>query len=446
MRHFQTLRGRLTAYALLAATAAVALLVIAFNVVLRDTLDGDANSRLRSRAAAVATTVKVEGSSVAVRESPDDAAIDSEVWIYRGSRPLVRAKATPAVQAAADAIAGQSRNYEDLPNRDFRLYVQPLTNEGKRVGSVVVGLSLAAYDRTKDFALLASIALAVILLAAVFVVTWLTIGRALGPVTEMTRSAADWSEHDVDRRFGALPRPDELGELAATFDALLDRLAASLRHERRLSSELSHELRTPLARIVAEVEMLQRRERSADDMHAAQDVIERSAAQMSRILETLMAAARADAAPERGRSDAATLLATLDQTWVDPLAEAGIELLTVEPSAPLTLGVEADVVEQIVAPLLDNARNYAREVVRVEIAPRDGRVAIEIHDDGPGVSADEQASIFEPGTRGTGSEDRPGAGLGLALARRLARAVDGDIEIAPDSAAGGATFVVQLPA
>lgn len=446
MRHFRTLRGRLTAYGLLAATAAVTLLVIAFNVVLRSTLDGDANNRLRARAAAVATTVKTEGTKIAVLESPDDAAIDSEVWIYSGSRAIVRAKAAAAVQASADAIAQLPRSYEDLPGRDFRLYVQPLTNDSRRVGSVVAGLSLTAYDRTKDVALLASIALAAILLAAVYVVTWLTIGRALSPVTEMTRTAADWSEHDVERRFGSLPRPDELGELAATFDALLDRYAASLRHEQRLSSELSHELRTPLARIVAEVEMLQRRERSADDMHAAQDVIERSAAQMSRILETLMAAARADAEPERGRSDALALLDTLQETWTEPFAQAHIRLEMAEPHTPLTLGVGADVVEQIVAPLLDNARDYAQEAVHVEIAQRNGRVAIEISDDGPGVSEDEQASIFEPGVRGTGSKDRAGAGLGLALARRLARAVDGDIELGPPPAAGGATFVVYLPA
>ena len=95
--------------------------------------------------------------------------------------------------------------------------------------------------------------------------TWITVGRALAPVREMTASAADWSEHDLAQRFGATPRPDELGELAKTFDALLDRVAASLRHEQRLSAELSHELRTPLARIMAEVELLQRRERPPEE-------------------------------------------------------------------------------------------------------------------------------------------------------------------------------------
>jgi signal transduction histidine kinase len=83
---------------------------------------------------------------------------------------------------------------------------------------------------------------------------------------------------DIGRRFGPEPRPGELGELARRFDGLLDRLAASLRHEPRLSAELSHELRTPLARIVAEVELLQRRERAPEDRRDAYAVIDRSAA------------------------------------------------------------------------------------------------------------------------------------------------------------------------
>ena len=77
----------------------------------------------------------------------------------------------------------------------------------------------------------------------------------------MTRQAAAWSEHDLDRRFALGEPHDELGELAATLDGLLDRLAASLRREQLFLAELSHELRTPLARVMAESELALRRER-----------------------------------------------------------------------------------------------------------------------------------------------------------------------------------------
>ena len=93
---------------------------------------------------------------------------------------------------------------------------------------------------------------------------WL-LAAALRPVTRMTRQAATWSERDLDRRFELGEPRDELTELAATLDGLLDRLAASLRHEQRFSAELSHELRTPLSRVLAETELALRRERAPEE-------------------------------------------------------------------------------------------------------------------------------------------------------------------------------------
>ena len=86
----------------------------------------------------------------------------------------------------------------------------------------------------------------------------MTVGRALDPVRAMTATGGrvERARPRPNASAPTTPRPDELGELARTFDALLDRVAASLRHEQRLSAELSHELRTPLARIVAEIELL----------------------------------------------------------------------------------------------------------------------------------------------------------------------------------------------
>lgn len=446
MRRFKTLRGRLTALALVSAAAAIAVLTIAFNVLLDRSLDGDAQSRLRAKAAAAATTVVSRGGRLAVRESPDDAAVDRQVWIYDGALVLERPPAGAAVQHAADALVGRVRVFHDVPGRDLLLYAAPITHRGRRVGTVVVGQSLAAYDRTTDVALIGSLVLAFVLLGAVYVVTRVTIGRALGPVRDMTRSAADWSEHDLERRFGPTPRPDELGDLAGTFDALLDRLAASLRHEQRLSAELSHELRTPLARIVAETELLQRRERSAEDRDAAFGVIGRSAEQMSRILETLMAAARADAQLERGRSDVGETLDRLADAWEPLLAGHSVALDIRRPDGPLIAGVDEDVVERIVAPLLDNASRYARSRVVLGASAAGGRVVLTMTDDGPGIAADAREQIFEPGVRGETVNGHGGAGLGLSLARRLARAAGGDIAVVPGNRGSGAAFRIDLPA
>jgi signal transduction histidine kinase len=441
MRRPRTLRGRFTAVGVALAAATIVVLTVAFNVALGRSADSDANSRLRAQAAAAATTVAVRDGHIVARESPNDAAIDREVWVYAGSRAIERPAATADVQRAADALAGRAHVFHDLPKREFRLYALPLTARGRQVGTVVAGLSLAGYDKTTDLALISSLALAGVLLAAVAVLTWIVVGRALSPVREMTRSAASWSAQDDSQRFGVTQRPDELGELAQTFDTLLDRVAASLRHEQRLSAELSHELRTPLARLTAELELLQRRERDPAERADAYASIGRSARQMSEILETLMAAARADSGLDSGHCDVASVIDGIARQW----PRDGAELTTRVADDTVTAGVDGEVVERILAPLLDNARRFARAHVELAATAAGGRVLVTVADDGPGLPEDAFEQVFEPGTRLNDAHAHNGAGLGLALARRLARAAGGDVH-AERPLQGGATFRVELPA
>jgi signal transduction histidine kinase len=442
MRGIHSLRGRLTAIAFVVALVAIAVLTVAFNLLLARSLDHDADHRLRAQAAAATTTVVAHGGRLTLRESPDDAAIDRQVWVYDGHRAIERPGAPAGVQAAADALAGHSREFRDLPGRELRLYAAPVSAGGRRLGTVVAGQSLAAYDRTTDLALVGSLAFGAVLLAAVLALTSLLIGRALGRVRELTRSAAEWSEHDDPRRFGSAPQPDELGELARTLDSMMDRVASSLRHEQRLSAELSHELRTPLARIIAEVELLERRERSPEARADAYAAIARSADQMSEILETLMAAARADAGLGTGRSELAATLQSLRRSWEESASPVALELDT--GGSRLVAGVDREVVERILSPLLENGRRHARSRVRVDARTTDGRLVVTVADDGPGIPDDVRERIFEPGVRLGEGDGSGGAGLGLALARRLARAAGGDVTAEP-ATGGGALVRVELP-
>jgi signal transduction histidine kinase len=288
--------------------------------------------------------------------------------------------------------------------------------------------------------------LAVVLLTAVSAMTWLAVGRALAPVAAMTRSAAEWSDRELDRRFGTEPRPDELARLARTFDDLLDRVAASLRHEQRLSAELSHELRTPLARITAEIDLLKQRERPAAERNEAYAAVLRSTDQMRRILETLMAAARAESQPgPRGRTDLGPALAGLAEDWGPSFAERGVAL-EVRPTAnQIAVGVDPDVLERVIAPLLDNARRYARARGVIGAERTNGRARVTVRDDGEGLAPGDADRIFEPGVRGERDAGAPGAGLGLPLARRLARASGGDVAAGEDDGEAGALFEVELP-
>ena len=260
----------------------------------------------------------------------------------------------------------------------------------------------------------------------------------------MTEQAAAWSETDLDRRFDLGEPHDELTRLGATLDALLDRLAASLRHERLFSNEVSHELRTPLAKLIAEAELALRRDRNGDEYRAALSVVLANAQQLARIVETLVSAARQESGPS-GVADAGRAARKAAENCSELAAERSVELTVADPPGALRIGVDLDFAERILHPVLENACLYGRAHVRMSVARADHSVLFTVDDDGPGIAEDEQETIFEPAARGRAGRDvGSGAGLGLALARRLARAASGDV-VASASAEGG-RFVIRLPA
>jgi signal transduction histidine kinase len=123
-----------------------------------------------------------------------------------------------------------------------------------------------------------------------------------------------------------------------------------------------------------------------------------------------------------------------------------VDLEIEAPDAPVRLGIDADLAERILQPVLENACRYGSSRVQVSIERRDSTVRYVVADDGPGVESDERETIFEPGVRGRLGEagGLDGAGLGLSLARRLARSVTGDVEVLAGSPGG--RFLIRLPA
>ena len=255
---------------------------------------------------------------------------------------------------------------------------------------------------------------------------------ALRPVAQMTDSARDWGAHDLDRRFGLGPARDELTGLAATLDGLLARIAASRRHEQRFASEVAHELRTPLAALQLRAELaLSHRDATPTTTSATRRCARssRDAGRLGEAIDALLAMARHEIDPSTGSVD---------------LVELARELEDVEVTAPADLPMaegDPDIVRRALMPLVDNAHRYARTAVRVELDADERRVRLTVLDDGPGVDPELGDRVFDPGVRG--DDDHPGAGLGLPLARRLARSCGGDVRLAPGP---HGAFVLELPA
>jgi signal transduction histidine kinase len=433
------------------ATVAVALvaMTVAFNLLLSVSLDSDADRRLKDMVDDFSHAIT---STEAGYKFPNPTGgLGSQVWafIYGKTAYGTEKDVDPAVVAAARALDGQPAQYVDVAEQEVRLYGVPLYDpEGEtRLGTIVAGLSMGSYARTQRIALLATMALTAVLLVIVgFMGRW-ALNAAFRPVSKMTADAEAWSTADLDRRFEMGQPHDEVTQLAYTLDGMLDRLGASLRREQRFSAEVSHQLRTPVAKIKAEAELALRRERDPGYYQEALTSVANSADQMARTVETLLAAAQEEGSLARGRADAWRVLDDVATSVGVLAAENSVHVKVEPPGRDVRVGVGSDVAAQIIRSVVENACRFAKSRVLLGAARNGKEVRFTIEDDGPGVADEEKDKIFEPGVRGSASEtgraSSRGAGLGLSLARRLARAASGDVEVAPSTT--GAKFIVRLP-
>jgi signal transduction histidine kinase len=441
---FRGVRTRLLLVVVGALAIALGVATIGFNVLLAHAASRDANTLLRARASSELSLLHVAGNTIRVAETRDDPLGDSRVWIFRGTTAVEQPRAKAVTSLAARSLAGGPARFMNVPDdSDERLYSVPILHDGKRIGTLVTGISLAPYHHTQRTALIGSLTLFVVLLTITGIAAWWLLRSALRPVAQMTEQASTWSEEDLDRRFALGEPHDELTQLAFTLDGLLDRLAASLRHERRFSAEMSHELRTPLAKLMAEAELALRRERTESDYRESLQAVLANAQQIERIVETLVSAAQHDVQPQ-GVASAVDVAEAVVAAHSHDASSRGVVLQLVDTPDRVRVGVDQDLAERILHPVVENALRYGRGKVQVRVTRNGSSVLFAVDDDGPGVLADEHEAIFEPAVRGSaGRSTYNGAGLGLALSRRLARAVSGDVEAYPGASGH---FVVRLPA
>lgn len=430
-----------------AVAAAPALMTLGFNLLLWRGLSSNADALARSRGAIEVSSLTVVDGRVMPTEVPDRGRLGTEAWTFVDGREIDGPRVSSGLDRAARSAAATPDLIIDVPMEAARLFAMPAEIGGKQVAVVVVGVSMTPYQTTRRIALVGSLALACALLVVVALVTRWVLVAALRPVAEMTADAETWSARDADRRFAVGEPHDELGQLAATLDGLLDRLSASLRREQRFSAELSHELRTPLAKICAEAELALRRERQASAYREALQTVLGNAQTMARTIDTLVAAQRQQTGLARGSADLQAVLVEAAAACGELARTQRVELGVRAHGATGLVGVDSEVALRILQPIVENACQCAETRVTLSVERRGSEVVFSIDDDGPGVQSGEHERIFEPGARGSAGDGKrafPGAGLGLALSRRLARAASGDVE-APANGRGG-HFIVRLPA
>lgn len=440
-----SLRSRLSWSATVVVGMWVVIVAVAGNLLLAAMLAREADGVLLARAEAAAATLRITPSGVVqVVEPPSDQALDVGTWVFAGDGTVVEQPPGGSGQLAeeAAALAGSGlRSVDSGLAARARLLAFPVRVGSRQMATVVTTTSLAPYEQVQRLTVLGTIAAAALLLVVVHLVLRANVSRALRPVQQMSEQAARWSADDIDRRFGPTPRPAELAALAETLDGVLGRLSAVVRHEQQLSAELSHELRTPLARIRSELDWVAGRPRTAAELAGAHEAIGAATADLDEILETLMTTARSAASTAPGRCPVLGVVSRAGERLRQ--LRPGLEVRLDVP-AGLVAGVDAAVLDRLLGPVLDNAARYAERRVTVTGRAQGGDVVLTVSDDGPGLPPGSTVRIFEPGWRGDPADGHDGAGLGLALAARLATAARGSLAARPEGP--GATFDVRLPA
>ena len=297
-----------------------------------------------------------------------------------------------------------------------------------------------------------------ILLPVMGVLLWWVVGRGLAPLRRVASDVAA-------RRPGALEHlsedalPEEIAPLVESLNRLLDDLSTARDAQRAFIADAAHELRTPLTALQLQLQIVERADERRDDREsraAAVDALREGLARATRLVEQLLALARAE--PEIVAKstvtdgfvavDLALLASEAVAMHVSLANDRGIDLgLAEDAGGPVVVVGDRDALVTLLGNLIDNALRYTSRGGRVDVAVarRDGSIVLSVTDDGPGIAAHERERVFDRFHRGDAARaagDTRGSGLGLAIVRRIADRHGAKVELHAPS--GGSGLVVAV--
>jgi heavy metal sensor kinase len=330
----------------------------------------------------------------------------------------------------------------------LRVLTVPITVDENVIGHLQVGASLRTVDAAKTLLLVILVAGGTVSILLAALVGAFLASRALAPIDRVTQLARQINQaDDLSRRIN-LPGPpnDEIVQLAAAFNESLERLERLFNAQRRFLADVSHELRTPLTVVKGNVELLRRMGPDPTSL----DAIESEAERMSRLVGDLLLLAQAEA----GSLPVAREAVELDTLMLEVYGQMrvlanGVDMRITEEDQARVIG-DRDRLKQLMINLVSNALKFTPEGGRVTVglARKNGWARLTISDTGPGIPPEDLPHIFDRFYRVDKARTRSqgGAGLGLAIAQRIAHIHGGRIEAVSEGVPGaGTTFSVWLP-
>jgi two-component system sensor histidine kinase MprB len=342
-------------------------------------------------------------------------------------------------QAAIDVAAGRADAF-DVVTKVNGISAMVLTKAIAPGLAMQVAEPLSATDQEVTSVGATLALLSAIGVLAATLVGWAVSTTGLAPVKRLAAVAEEVALTGDPGRRVEVGRRDEIGRLAATFNAMLGALQRSLDAQRRLVSDASHELRTPLASLRINVDVLAEN----PDLPAAerQEVLARvtdQVAELSRLVASVTDLARGEP-PAEARSPVA-----LDAVTAEALDAARRDWPKTEFTARLAGGVaegNADRLRVAVRNLLDNAAKFGPPEGPVEVLLTGGELSVRDH--GPGIGGEDLPFVFDRFYRALSARSAPGSGLGLAVVKEIVTGHGGTVAAEPDPG-GGTTMRLTLP-
>ena len=421
----------------------------------RERVEGDASLVVRLQFKELAEELEKHGTDVEAVHAYVDAHVESAAQDLRlGIRILDRDGSILLEEGGPDPFPlptelpapGTEPVLRELDLGEKYPYYASVLPVGDRLVQVIF-YSRAFERSTRDIRDLFLYALPPMILATSLFGWWLVRGT-LRPIAKIDEAARRISASRLEDRIPLSGSGDELDRLAATFNEMTERLHAGVGQIRRFASNAAHELRAPIARLRHRVEDALSRER---DPLADEKLLVETLADVDRIagiVRSLLELAHTEGGLDPRQIERVDLAALLDGVteFFAPTAELRSVSLARRYPTGLAVRGEPHWLRQLFANLVDNAIKYSNHGGRIEIegAAANGDVHVSVHDYGRGIPSEDQARVFDPFHRAAGEPSIPGVGLGLALARQIAVAHGGGIELV-STEGQGSTFTVVLP-
>ena len=279
---------------------------------------------------------------------------------------------------------------------------------------------------------------------------WFMARKALGGVATVTRTAAVISGARLSERVPVTGRHDELDQLAATFNGMLDRIEHLVKSIREMGDNIAHDLKSPVTRIrgLAEVTLINAATQKDYEAMAASTIEE--ADRLLAMINTMLFISRTDSGEHAFHMAPLDLSVLADEACAlfAPLAEdAGITLEN-RVRQPVEVTADREMMQRCLSNIIENAIKYTPSGGRVTLTTLlrhgEGKVYLRVADTGQGIAPAYLEQVFERFFRADPSRNRRGSGLGLSFARVVARAHGGDVTV--ESRQGeGSTFTIEMP-